>query len=223
MLDKSTEALTILAHELRTPVSTIVAAAAGLDRGGAELPAEKQQALVELVATEAKRLARLVDDVLTAANLDAGQLPIQPVSSDIGALVTRAGDAAQASAAPARSVTHTVAADATALIDPDRFRQVIDNLIDNALRHTSGAVELVVVGDDQHVRIEVNDEGPGIDVAQREAIFDKFQRLESRAPGSGLGLWLCQELVNRMHGRIWVADAPSGGSSFIVEFPASAT
>lgn len=91
------------------------------------------------------------------------------------------------------------------------------------LRHTSGAVELVVVRDDQHVRIEVNDEGPGIDVAQRQAIFDKFQRLESRAPGSGLGLWLCQKLVNRMHGRIWVADAPSGGSSFIVEFPASAT
>jgi signal transduction histidine kinase len=118
MLDKSTEALTILAHELRTPVSTIVAAAAGLERGGAELPAEKQQVLVDLVATEAKRLARLVDDVLTAANLDAGQLPIHPVSSDIGALVTRAGDAAQVGAAPARSVAHTVAADAKSQIDP---------------------------------------------------------------------------------------------------------
>lgn len=210
MTDQSTEALAILAHELRTPVSTIVAAAAGLERGGDELPAEKQRALVDLVAAEATRLSRLVDDVLTAANLDAGQLPIHPVLTDIGALVAKAGEAIQAGAPSGRSVAHTVATDAMAQIDPDRLRQVIDNLIDNALRHTSGAVELVVTSNDQQVRIEVNDEGPGIDAAQREAIFDKFQRLETRAAGSGLGLWLCRELVNGMHGRISVEDAPSG-------------
>jgi two-component system sensor histidine kinase BaeS len=222
MGDQSTEALAILAHELRTPVSTIVAAAAGLERGGEELSAERQRSLVELVASEARRLARLVDDVLTAANLDAGQLPVHPVLTDIGALVARAGEAAQAGAASGRSVTHTVATDAMAQIDPDRLRQVIDNLIDNALRHAGGAVELVVTCDEMRVRIEVNDDGPGIDAAQREAIFEKFQRLESRATGSGLGLWLCQELVNRMNGRLSVTDSRSGGSSFVVELPVSA-
>ena len=218
MGDQSTDALSILAHELRTPVSTIVAAAAGLERGGDELSTEKQRALVEFVASEAKRIARLVDDVLTAASLNSGQLPIHPVLSDIGELVARAGEAVQAGAASGRLVTHTVATDAMAEIDPDRLQQVIDN----ALRHASGAVELVVSHDGTRVRIEANDNGHGIDASQRETIFGKFQRLESRATGSGLGLWLCQEMVNRINGRISVADAPSGGSSFVVELPISA-
>ncbi|MGI9659080.1 MAG: sensor histidine kinase, partial [Gaiellaceae bacterium] len=130
MTDSTNDALALLAHELRTPVSTIVAAATGLERGGDELPLEKQRALVELVASEAKRLARLVDAVVSAAKLDAGELPVDVQDADAGAVVAAAVAAAAAGAPADRSISQQMRGDLVARFDADRLRQVIDNLID---------------------------------------------------------------------------------------------
>lgn len=221
MTDRDTNALAVLAHELRTPVSTIVAAASGLERGGESLPPEKQRALVQLVASEGKRLARLVDDVVSAARLDAGELPVTLARVDIAQVTEASTAAALASAPPDRSITHSAEGDTVAMVDADRLRQVIDNLIDNALKHAAGSVQVAVSGNGKAVRVTVSDDGTGIPPGERSAIFEKFHRLESRASGSGLGLWLCRELVTRMSGTVSVDEAPSGGACFSVELPAA--
>lgn len=219
MAEHDNDALALLAHELRTPVSTIVAAAAGLERGGEDLPPDKQRTLVRLVASEAKRLARLVEDVVAAAKLDANQLPIEPRLTDVGALAASAAHAARATAPPDRSIAEQSSGDTSAHVDPDRLRQVIDNLIENALRHAAGTVALSTRRANELVRIEVTDDGPGIPEPERVKIFDKFHRLDSPAPGTGLGLWLCHELVTRMNGRIWVTEGSAGGACFVIELP----
>ncbi len=221
MAEQETDALAMLAHELRTPLSTIVAAAAGLERGGDQLPRDKQRALVRLLATEAERLARLVDDIVAAAKIDAGQLPIQLTDTVVADVVADAAYAAQTTAPRSRSIDHQASGDTTAQSDPDRLRQVIDNLIDNAVKHADGSVDVTTRRLEDVVRVEIVDDGPGIPPHQENAIFEKFRRLDSPASGSGLGLWLCHELVNRMNGRIWVTDAPAGGACFVIELPAA--
>ena len=142
MADNTRDALALLAHELRTPVGTIVAAARGLERGGDTLPPEKQRALVQLVAGGAERLARLVDDVLAASQLEAGTLPVVVTDVEIGPLVGNAVEAARSTATAGRSVTGHTSDALVARGDTDRLRQVIDNLIDNAMKHASGAVSV---------------------------------------------------------------------------------
>ena len=220
MVEPTHDALALLAHELRTPVSTIVAAATGLERGGDALAPDKQRALVKLVAGEAARLARLVDAVLTEATIDGGELPITLGETELGTIVASAVDAATTTAPTDRSITYETRGSLLASADPDRLRQVIDNLIDNALKHAAGQVHVETARHGDRVRIEISDDGAGIPSPEREAIFEKFRRLDSPATGSGLGLWLCRELVTRMNGKIFVADRP-GGACFVVELAAA--
>ena len=176
--------------------------------------------IVELVAGEATRLARLVDAVLTEARIDEGTLPVTLRQTDVGEVIARAVEAATTTAPADRSVGHDACDALLAHADADRLRQVIDNLIDNAFKHAAGRVQVVGARDGDRVRIEVNDDGAGIPPSERQAIFEKFHRLDSPAAGSGLGLWLCWELVTRMNGTISVADRP-GGASFVVELAAA--
>ena len=220
MADRASDALALLAHELRTPLSTIVAAAAGLERGGNALEPSKQRALVKLVAEEGARLARLVDAVLTEAKIRDGALPVTLRETDIGAVATSAAGAAAATEPSDRSITHETTGSPLASADADRLRQVIDNLIDNALKHAAGQVHIAATREGDRVKIEVSDDGAGIPLGERQAVFEKFHRLDSPAAGSGLGLWLCWELVTRMNGTISVADRP-GGACFVVELAAA--
>ena len=220
MAENDRDALSLLAHELRTPISTIVAASTGLERGAEELSAEKRAALARLIAAEARRLARLVDDVVSVAKLDSGELPVKLERADVGALVTDAVEAAKASAPAERSIIASVTGEIEAMIDADRLRQVLDNLIDNALKHAAGTVRVSARSENATVRVEVADDGEGIPPAHRTAVFEKFHRLDSSASGTGLGLWLCRELITRMGGEVSVTDAPSGGARFAIELPA---
>jgi two-component system sensor histidine kinase KdpD len=104
-----------------------------------------------------------------------------------------------------------------AVADPGRLRQVLANLVDNALIHGDGAVELAVEEAEGLIRIAVTDAGPGIPAEQRERIFEPYARLADAAvPGSGLGLYLARELVTGMGGSLSVTEAPSGGATFTV-------
>ena len=109
MTDSTRDSLALLAHELRSPIGTIAAAASGLERGGESLPVDKQRALVQLVASEAKRLARLVDAVISTAQLDAGELPIELRDTDVGELVQAAAAAAETIAPEGRAIVCDVA------------------------------------------------------------------------------------------------------------------
>ena len=98
---------------------------------------------------------------------------------------------------------------------------MIDNLLDNAIKHADGEVRLIASGNGSRARVEISDDGHGIPASERQAIFEKFRRLESSAAGSGLGLWLCHELVTRMGGTIQVDDAAGGGALFVIELQAA--
>jgi signal transduction histidine kinase len=108
--------------------------------------------------------------------------------------------------------------------DPDRLRQVLVNLIENAVKYARrGRVQVRLSSHYGTVRFSVRDEGPGIPLSQQERIFEKFYRLDPNMTkgvgGTGLGLYICRELVDAMNGDIWVESAPGAGSTFSFELP----
>jgi signal transduction histidine kinase len=109
--------------------------------------------------------------------------------------------------------------------DARRTRQVLSNLVDNAIKYSpdGGQIELIVDADDEHVRFSTRDEGLGIPLGEQQRIFDKFYRLDPDQRrgigGSGLGLYICQELVRSMNGRIHVESDPGEGAIFTFELP----
>jgi signal transduction histidine kinase len=112
--------------------------------------------------------------------------------------------------------------------DPDKLRQVLVNLIENAVKYSEdGQIEVRVARRDGRVRFSVRDEGPGIPTIQQERIFEKFFRLDPNMTqgvgGTGLGLYICRQLIDAMHGEIWVESLPGRGSTFTFELPIAET
>jgi signal transduction histidine kinase len=109
--------------------------------------------------------------------------------------------------------------------DPDKVRQVLVNLVDNAVKYSpdGGEVELAISAESDGVRFAVRDQGLGIPYSEQRRIFDKLYRLDPNMTrgigGTGLGLYICRELVRRMQGRIWVTSEPGHGSTFAFELP----
>jgi signal transduction histidine kinase len=109
--------------------------------------------------------------------------------------------------------------------DESRLRQVLVNLVENAIKYSpdGGEVAVTLAEGAGRARIEVSDRGLGVPQAERERIFEKFYRLDPAlrrgVGGTGLGLYISRELVERMHGRLWVEPRPGGGSTFVVELP----
>lgn len=219
-MDTSGDVLTVLGHELRTPVASILGAVAALERGGRQIDDEARARLLRIAGDEARRLSRMLDDLLTAGRLDAAELGVRLVPVDLDELVREAVDARRV-ALPARLRLELVPASGGAIVcaDPDRLRQVITNILDNAVNHASGRIDVTLEVEPATVRVAIEDDGNGVPEDQREAIFDKFERLDSSAAGTGLGLWLSRRLTELMAGRVWVEAAESGGARFIVELP----
>jgi len=217
------EFIAVVSHELRTPLTSVYGAAMTLGRH--ELDEERRNALLRIVSTESERLARLLDDILTVSRLDSGRsevaiAPVEPLE-----LVSDVVDSAREHLPSERSIElSTAPAPPPVAADPDKLRQVLVNLIDNALKYGSeGNVEVRVEPHDDVLRFSVTDAGPGIPYNEQMQIFEKFHRLDPNMTrgkgGTGLGLYICRELVDRMDGRIWVDSEPGVGSTFSFELP----
>jgi PAS domain S-box-containing protein len=215
-----------VSHELRTPLSAIYGAALTLQRNDVRLEESQREGLLEVVASEAGRLARIVNDILWASRLDSGQMGVAIESCDAVKL-TRQVVEALGSHAP---VHVTLALDAPGDLppvaaDPDKLRQVLTNLVDNAVKYSpdGGTVRIDVSEAGNRIRFRIEDEGLGIPPAEQSRIFEKFFRLDPNLTrgvgGTGLGLYICRELVHRMDGRIWVQSDGRRGSAFFVELP----
>ena len=212
-------------HELRTPLSAVYGAARTLMRR--TLDEARQAELLALIVDEASRLSAILDELLLASSLDAGALALHFVPCETAALVRGVVDLARERAAEGiELVVSDCAPDTSCLADPDRLRQVLVNLVDNAIKYSPGGgrVEVAVTAADGFVRIAVADRGLGIPAGERERIFEKFYRLDPGLTrgvgGTGLGLFICRQLVHRMGGRIAVDARDGGGSVFVVELPA---
>jgi PAS domain S-box-containing protein len=222
--DLRSQFVATISHELRTPLASLHGAALTLREH--ELPAQTQDDLLEMIAEQSNRLANLVEEILVAAQLDSGSLSVVADTFNPEELV-RVVTAEHSRVAEERTIEVTVPPVVPKVHgDGERTRQVLHNLIDNAIKYSpSGGridVGLTTVGD--QLRFSVHDEGLGIPVGEQERIFDKFYRLDPEQRrgigGTGLGLYICRELIRSMHGRIWVDSEPGKGTTFAFELPA---
>ncbi|MGZ8694328.1 MAG: sensor histidine kinase, partial [Gaiellaceae bacterium] len=220
--EAQTDFITTISHELRTPMAAVYGASMTLLREDIELEPERQRELVEMIAAQATRLSQITEEVLLTNQLDRGATVVQRGPVEVASLARAAVDAMRAHAEEPDSLAVEVAGgDTTASADPDRLQQVLVNLLDNALKYGDGPVAVRVEQVNGLVRVSVRDAGPGIPLADQQRIFEKFFRVDpqqSRAPGgTGLGLYISRELVERMGGRLVVRSAPGFGTTFVVE------
>jgi signal transduction histidine kinase len=222
------EFIAITSHELRTPLASVYGAAMTLQRK--ELDQEQRQSLLGVIYRESSRLARLVDHVLWASRLEGGQVTPTIESCDPAQLVDEVV-AAERTHMPA-GVWLTVAADGSlprVAADGEKVKQVLVNLIDNAVKYSSdgGGIEVSLRAADDLVRFSVRDSGLGIPIVEQQRIFDKFHRLDPDMTrgvgGTGLGLYICKQLIDQMDGRIWVTSREGEGSTFAFELPVAQT
>jgi two-component system, OmpR family, sensor kinase len=210
-------------HELRTPLSiTRIAAQVTLAQHNRSLP--EYRASLETVAQQTERMTRMVDDMfeLALADLDARPLQLEEVylNEIVVDCVAAAGVLAGARSVVIRA---SAPADVQMQADANLLRQMILNLVENAVRHTpaGGVVQVALDADDQTARISVSDSGPGIPSADRERIFERFVRLEttSRDGGGGLGLPIARWVAQLHRGTLTLESSGPSGSRFIAAIP----
>jgi PAS domain S-box-containing protein len=215
-----------VSHELRTPLAAIYGAALTLQREDVRLSEPQRSGLLEVIAGEADRLARIVNDILWASRLESGTMRTTIQVCDGVALARGIVDAARSYVPPNIDLRFDAPSDAPSLAaDPDKVRQVLGNLVENAVKYSpdGGEVAVMIAPIDNRLRFTVRDEGLGVAHAEQTRIFEKFHRLDPQLTrgvgGTGLGLYICRELVKRMNGQIWVESDGRRGSSFVVELP----
>ena len=218
-----------VSHELRTPVAAIYGSAVTLDRDDIKLAGDVRTKLLNVIVEESERLTAIINDLLLASQLDAGRLGAHIESCDARVLTESVLEAARTHLPEGiRLELGPIPADVPPVAaDESQLRQVLDNLIDNAIKYSpaGGDVQLRVEAADEVVRFAVADSGLGIPALEQRRIFEKFYRLDPDMTGgiggTGLGLYIAQELVRRVDGRIWVEPNGSQGSIFYVEIPAA--
>ena len=214
-----------VSHDLRTPLATIKLSASALVESGASLSPDDIKELAELVDAQADRLDRLVSNLLDMTRIQSGALELRRQPAALGDLVDEALLVLGRSGRSAE--VDWLVPDDLPLVDVDHVlvRQVLANLLDNALRHSPprGAVTVSATsGADGKVEVRVTDSGPGVPPDERERIFQVFNRREAGGRG-GLGLAIVQAFLEAHGERIWVEDARRGdgarGASFVFTLP----
>jgi PAS domain S-box-containing protein len=224
------EFLSRMSHELRTPLNAILGFGQLLQRDAAE-PLRREQALrVEQILRGGHHLLALINEVLDLARIEAGTLPLSLEPVDVQALVEECLRLMQPTARAHAVQLALVSAPGSAglaLADATRLRQVLLNLVSNAIKYNraGGAVRLSCGRSDAGVSLEVADDGPGLDEAQQQRLFRAFERLEAAGTaieGAGIGLALSKSLVGLMQGEIGVHSTPGVGSRFWVRLQPAA-
>jgi two-component system sensor histidine kinase BaeS len=220
--DLEQQFLLSVSHDLRTPLTSI--------RGYAEAISDRTSAdpawAAGVIGTEARRLDRLVQDLLDLARLRARSFSLHPTPVDLGEVVRVAVEAFRPDAATA-GVRLVVTAPAAVAIhaDGDRVAQVVANLIENALKYGRTQVAVGVAVDGNAGIVTVDDDGPGIAPADLPHVFERLyvagHRPTRRESGSGLGLAIVRELVEAMGGEVRAEVSPLGGARLLARFPSA--
>jgi len=225
--EAKSEFVATVSHELRTPMTAVLGAAKTLMRDDIELSPERRRQLLEMIGAQGTRLTKIAEDVLIASRLDRDELRLERDHVDVAELVRTAVEHMREYVPETIALTASAEANgAAALGDRHRIEQVLVNLIDNAVKYSpnGGEVSVSTAALPDGVRVEVRDNGIGIPVEEQGSIFEKFYRLEGAEvrAGTGLGLYICRELVQRMGGTIGVESDPGEGSTFYFELPRAA-
>ena len=209
--------------ELRTPLTSIYGFAQTLLRGDIAFTEEERRTFLEFIARESERLTEIVDALLDVAALDTGDLSMAMTPTDVREVVRDVVVAAErANENGHRFVAEVDGEELAAEADPDKLRQVLDQLLSNAVKYspTGGTVTVAARRRGESVEMSVSDEGAGIPLSERERIFTKFYKAgDGQARGTGLGLFIAQGLVREMGGHMWVDSEEGRGSRFAFELP----
>ncbi|HVV57465.1 MAG TPA: GAF domain-containing protein [Gaiellaceae bacterium] len=208
-----------VSHELRTPLTSIYGFAQTLLREDIVFGEVERRTFMSYIARESERLTTIVDALLDVARLDAGGLRVSSEPIDIATVV---GDVVAGVEPDGHEFVADVAESGLrAQADPAKVRQVLDQLISNAIKYSpaGGTVTVSARRRPDAVEVAVSDQGAGVPVGERERIFSKFYKAGDEARGTGLGLFIAQGLVREMGGRIWVDSQEGSGSRFTFELP----
>jgi PAS domain S-box-containing protein len=215
-------------HELRTPLAAVYGSARTLRRTDIELPPEQRDRFLEIIEAETERLTAIVSQILLAGQLEQGRVDLATSATDLRDLAESVLDSTRVRA-PVEVELKLDPGDesAVALVDEDKLRQVLVNLLDNAVKYSpdGGEVAVELGSAPGLVTLTVRDCGLGIPPGEQDRIFEKFYRLDPALTrgvgGSGLGLYISRELVSRMGGRMSVRSRLGEGAAFTVELPAA--
>ncbi len=239
------EFISTASHEMRTPVAAIEGYLALAMNDRVSRIDSKARSYLEKAHSSTQHLGKLFQDLLTSARAEDGRLASHPVVVEMGEFLERLAEdlrfAAQKKGLQMEFVMSSGAADQVSIdatasnnkivrplyyvhVDPDRIREVVTNLFDNAVKYTeSGKVSLGLTGDQAVVQVYVRDTGAGIPAEDIPHLFQKFYRVDSSATrtvgGTGLGLFICRKIVELYQGRIWVESEPGKGSTFYINLP----
>jgi two-component system sensor histidine kinase KdpD len=216
--------LEAVSHDLRTPLTSILGSALTLEQSASLIPPEDVLDLVRRIATNARKLERLLADLLDLDRLQRGIVEPQRRPTDLAELIHRAVAETEN---PQGRVIDVQVARVVASVDGAKVERIVENLVSNALRHTEPAAHIWVRAEpsDGGIVIAVDDDGPGIPDALRDDVFAPFRQAPGSAaghsPGVGIGLSLVRRFAELHGGQAWVQEREGGGSSFRVSLPAA--
>jgi signal transduction histidine kinase len=220
------EFISMASHELRTPITVI--------KGYASMILEEAQGLTDqvkadlsIISVSADRLAALIEDMLNVSRIEQGRLKIDLKITDAGAIIGETVEELKIQADEKKlALNYLVEGNikTNVNIDKDKFKQVLINIIGNAIKYTlSGSVEVRALNRDKNLVVLVKDTGIGMTAKEREHLFEKFYRVKNEKTqeivGTGLGLWITKQIVELMNGTISVDSMESVGTQITIELP----
>ena len=211
----------MIAHELRSPLTSIKGFSATLVKRWDRFTDEQKLQFVQTIEADSERMSRIVSEVLDLARLEAGRLELTPTDAHVASATSKA--VTQLSQLPgSERITVAVPDDLTAWVDPDRLERVIATLVENAVKFSEeGPIEVVGGAEDDAVTLAVADRGIGIEPERLDSVFagpgPSGQIAGPR--GTGLGLYLTKRLVEAHGGTLSVESTPGKGSTFTVRLP----
>jgi signal transduction histidine kinase len=216
--------VSLVSHELRSPMAAVIGAARTLQDRWRTLSPDQREAFLALIADETNRLAALIGDVLDTSRIEAGTFSYSFTDVDVARLVEDAVSTASIGQDEVRVRAQVVGPVPPVRGDRERLRQIVTNLIDNAIKYSPAGdeVEVTVRTADDSLRVLVTDHGPGIPRDQQGLIFEKFGRAEvpgSAKPGTGLGLFIAQSIAEAHGGTLDVRSEPEAGATFMLTLP----
>ncbi|HZT84782.1 MAG TPA: ATP-binding protein [Gaiellaceae bacterium] len=216
--------VSLVSHELRSPMAAVIGAARTLQDRWRMLSPAQRESFLALIGDETSRLAELVGDVLDTSRIEAGTFSYRFEEVDLGRVVDEAVEAAVLAQQEVPVVASVVGRLPSIRGDRARLRQVLGNLIENAVKYSpeGGEVRVSAAASNGVVRIAVRDSGPGIPRDQQERIFEKFARAEVEGgskPGSGLGLFIARSIAEAHGGALEVTSGGEPGSTFTLTLP----
>ena len=217
--------ISVISHELQTPIAIIKGYASTLARSDAKLDPTALRSRLKAIEEEADRLDKLVGNLLYASRIQANGLQMDIASLDLGYLIRSVVRRLRAKTPGVNIMLSIPPQLPTVMADRDRIEEVLQNLLDNAVKYSPRRAEITVAcyATGEEVIVSVRDAGMGISLREQEQIFNRFQRASGSSvqsmPGAGLGLYICRAIVEAHGGRIWMQSTLREGSTFSFSLP----